>query len=335
MKKIWIYDIEQFPNFHCCTFMNRDDEKEIVQFVIYEKLDQREDYANFLENNVLGLIGFNNIEYDYPLLHMILKNIEWLSTSFFEPNEINYLLNDESQRLVTTEDYKAIYDPVIPQMDLMKIWHFDNKAKRMSLKALEINMKFENVQDLPYEYDHFVSEDEINTILEYNLNDVKATKLFYDITIGNTNNPLYKGKDKIQLRKDIKKEYSIDCMNFNDVKIGNQIILNEYCKLTGSDYKTVKEGRTYRHSMSGRDIVSNRISFKTEEFNRICNQFKDLNITSTKLDDDSKELFSLVYKEFRYDFGLGGIHGSQKGIFEAGNGWIILDDDVKTCVLTL
>lgn len=328
-KKVYIYDIEQFPNFHCNTFMNRDDEKEIVQFVIHKDRDERKEYALFLKNNIEGLIGFNNLEYDYPLLHIVLKNMSWL-TSQFTTDEVNMILYDESQRLITTEEYKVIYNPIIPQLDLMKIWHLDNKNKRISLKQLEINMQFDNVQDLPFEYDHIVQENQIEDVKKYNINDCRATKLFYDITIGNTEHSLYKAKDKIQLRKDIKKEYGIECLNYNDVKIGNQIILNEYCKLTNSDYKEIKEKRTYRPIMKGKDIVSNRISFKTPEFNRILNQFKDLTITSTKLDDASKELFSLVYKGFKYDFGLGGIHGSSKGIFEAKDNWIIYDDDVAS-----
>ena len=327
-KHIYFYDIEQYPNFHCNTFVNRDDQNEIRRFVIHRSRNDLKEYLNFLHNNVAGLIGFNCLKYDYPLLHMLLKNIEWVT--FYDADEINYLLYEESQRLITTEDYVEIYNPIIPQLDLYRVWHFDNKAKRMSLKAVEIAIQYENVQDLPYPFDEPIEDNMIQNVVDYNYNDVNATSRLYDITVGNTENELYKGKDKIQLRRDIMQEYSIPCMNYNDVKLGNQIILNEYCKATGTNPREVKDQRTYRKIIKGNEIVEQLISFQTPEFNRILNLYKNIEITSTKLEEEYKDEFHIIYKGFKYDYGLGGIHGSSTGIFRSEGNNIIIDIDVAS-----
>jgi len=71
-KKIWIYDLEQLPNFHSGTFMDRDNPENVRVYVIHDSRNDIEEYSKFLLEEVNGLIGFNNINYDYPLLHFLM-----------------------------------------------------------------------------------------------------------------------------------------------------------------------------------------------------------------------------------------------------------------------
>ncbi len=65
-------------------------------------------------------------------------------------------------------------------------------------------------------------------VSDYCQNDVMATYEFYKVTIGDTEHPLYKGNDQIQLRLDIEKEFDIPCINYSDSKIGDEIIKKYY-----------------------------------------------------------------------------------------------------------
>jgi hypothetical protein len=56
-KKVWIYDLEQFENFHSGTFVDRDDKKNHRVFYMHKSKDQRHEYFEFLRNEVSGLIG--------------------------------------------------------------------------------------------------------------------------------------------------------------------------------------------------------------------------------------------------------------------------------------
>ena len=71
-KKVWVHDLEQFENFHSAIFVNRDDKKDHRVFYIHKSKDQRQELYDFLQNEVSGLIGFNNINYDYPLMHYFI-----------------------------------------------------------------------------------------------------------------------------------------------------------------------------------------------------------------------------------------------------------------------
>ena len=71
-KKVWIYDLEQLQNCHTATFLNRDDPKEIKVFVIHYLRNDIIEYMTFLNDEVAGLIGFNSLRYDYPLLHYLM-----------------------------------------------------------------------------------------------------------------------------------------------------------------------------------------------------------------------------------------------------------------------
>jgi len=128
MKKL-VFDLEQFLNFHSVVFYDIDTKEKDV-FVIHTSRDEREKYFQYLidcKSNT-GLIGFNNIGYDYPLIHFILKNMKkLLSVPVLEALKMLY---DEGQRIIN-EKFTTIpeWKTEIKQLDLFRIHHFNNKAK--------------------------------------------------------------------------------------------------------------------------------------------------------------------------------------------------------------
>ena len=124
IKQLYIYDLETFASFFLATFKlpNKD---QWYEFEISDRKNDIKELRLFLKNNVKGLIGFNNINFDYPVLHnTILSNDkEWSAEDIYI----------EVQKIIESE-YSAIWDnqTKIPQLDLYKIWHYDNKNKRTS-----------------------------------------------------------------------------------------------------------------------------------------------------------------------------------------------------------
>lgn len=110
------------------------------------------------------------------------------------------------------------------------------------------------------------NEIELNLILDYNRHDVTATHMFYKITIGETDHTLYKGKDKIQLRRDVRSKYKIPCYNYPDVKLGEQLLLTLYCNTTKQNSYDVKQLRSPRSSIKIKDCIFPYIEFQTEPF---------------------------------------------------------------------
>ena len=328
MSKV-VYDLECLKNFFSYADINIDTNQKYV-FYIHPSNDSKKEKEEFLKylDSLSLMIGYNNLYYDYPLLEFILRNrINFLKESSEKIVNILYehsqaIINDTISKNKKTNSYK----PIIPQLDLYKIWHFDNKNKRMSLKDVQVSIRYHNIQDMPFKHYDELSEKNIPDIIKYNFNDVDSTLQFYNLTIGNTSHPLYKGKNKLQMRKDLGEIYGLNLLNSNDASIGEGIVLNEYCKATGKNKKEVKELRTFRPNIPLKDCIFPYIKFRSDKLNSFLDHLKTITLTK-----DTKFKFNVVYKGFKYDYGKGGIHGCIKsGIYKSDDEYIIIDADVAS-----
>jgi len=321
-RNIWVYDIETLASAWTYSAINVDTE-EIVQYVLHKDKDERiELYEHLIKCK--GQIGFNNLNFDYPIIHYFIKE------SYSKNHNIQNLISDlyqKAQQIISSQDKTGFFDTVaikqkdvlIPQLDLFKIWHYNNKARKTSLKALEISMNYPNVMEM--EISHTKTDIEINDIthiLEYNLNDVLATYEFYKKTIE---------FGKIDLRKNIISRFNLPCINWNNGKIGENLILKLYCDKLGLNQWEVKKLRTYRASINLAECIPDNIKFETVQFNSLLDFFKNKTITETKGAIDH----SIIYKEIRYDYGTGGIHACIKsGVYESDDKYIIKSLDVAS-----
>ena len=318
-----IYDLECLSNLFTYTGYNYKENKWSV-FVISKWRNDADGLKKHLSELKL-MIGFNNEKYDYPLLHHFINHYDeypLISGEFIARD-----LYAKSQEIIDAE-FSSIADKnkFIPQIDLFLIFGYNNKARSTSLKDLEFGMRMENVEEMPIRHNHWCNESDEKIILEYNKNDVWATYLFYKITRGETDNPIYKGKDKIELRLRLQKKFKLPCINYPDVKMGEQLILSLYCKETKRNkYDIKKSGGTKREKINLGECIPHWADFKSKEFNKIKDEFKNTTITSIKGAFES----SVIFHNFKLDYGTGGIHGCIKpGIYEANDYWMILDEDI-------
>lgn len=320
-----IYDIETLIN--CFTFTSIEfTNNNCYQYVICESRNDYKELINHLKN-VNRQIGYNNENFDYPIIHFLMINYDkFVNLSAFQLANTIY---NEAQRIINNEEFNRIKDNLkfIKQIDLFLIWHYDNKARKTSLKDLEFAMNMPNIEEMPIKHYEYIEEYQIDDILKYNKNDVEATKLFLFTTLGKTNYSLYKGKNKLELREDIKRNYGLECTNFNDVKIGEQLLLKLYCEDTGLNPYDVKKLRTKRPIIYIKDCLPKWTSFKTNIFNGIVEKFEKIIIKDGIL----KKAFdlSLVYNGIRIDYGAGGVHASIKsGVYDSNDEYIIMDVDI-------
>lgn len=326
-RLIWIYDLEQFANFHCATFYNIPNNL-YKQFVIHKSRNDVEKYYYFLMQEVDGLIGFNNLEYDYPLLHYFIYNaVRYISTKT-DPDKINEDLFIKSNVILNTHKETIPYWKIlIRQLDLRKVHHFDNKAKMANLKQLGIAMNYPDIEDLPFEPEHMITDEEVPKVLSYNLKDIGITKMLYDYTRGLTDHPEYKGKDMIKLRLDIKRKYKIPCDNYNDVKIGEEINKVTYMRNTGLDYNDFRYNKTFRDKINLIDCISDDIKFETLELKGLLNRLKTVTITDKK--DGYQD--HVIIGNKKYTFKLGGLHSKDTGmIIKPKENEMLLELDVAS-----
>lgn len=271
-KNDWIYDLETYPNFFSFAVISADGKYGYV-FEISDRKDDRSlmyMFTDFLQETDGRLVGFNNLAFDYPVLHYILNTPKFTNAGIYK----------KAQEIFKAMKFQkfgsTIRKPLIKQVDLFKINHFDNAAKATSLKVLQFNMKMENLQELPYPFDTELNEEQMQKVAEYNTNDIVATLKFYYENIG-----------ALELRKNLSEKYGLDFTNKSDSKIGGDIFIQELEAVKkGSCYKWVGKKRqvrqTKRKSIFLREVILPYIEFEQPEFKAILEWFKMQCITETK-----------------------------------------------------
>jgi len=314
-----VYDTEVFPN--CFILCARDTvTKNWAKF----EISSRTNDVSILASWMIGLrtkgermVGFNNIGFDYPVLHFILNG------KIGDP-EVIY---DFAMSIIASENkFAHLVKPSncwVPQVDLFKIHHFDNVARMTSLKALEFNMRMDNISDLPFPVGTYLTPDQMTVLTDYCWNDVDATEQF-----------LEKSRKQIEFRDTLSLRYGQDFTNFNDVKIGKKIFEIALEKEGVSCYKYhPDEGRTPiqtpRASINLADCVPSDIDwFFSEAFEEIRQHYLNTTITETK--GAFKDLTATV-DGLEYKFGTGGIHASvENKSYVANDEWMIYDIDVTS-----
>lgn len=311
-KRVWVYDLEQLINLHTATFIDRNS-PEKRQFVISNQRNDAKEYMEFLTREVSGLIGFNNLNFDYPLLHFLMS----LPITDLDASQINQLLFDEAQRIIE-DNYTEVpwWKIKIPQLDVYRIHHFDNRSRSMSLKATQVAINFPNVEELSLDVFSEVEQEDVQKVLDYNENDVLSTKQFYQLTI-----------PKVELRKELSATFNLHLLNASDPKIGSEILFNYLARADSRDRKQLRRQRTYRSAIAFKDCILSYIKFNSKQFSDLLERLKSQVIVTTKKAIQDH----VIYKGFRYDYGTGGIHGCiEPGIYKKQEDQKIVDIDVKS-----
>lgn len=279
----WVYDVETFPN--CFTFtILKADGTSLVTYEISTRKNQSDKLfrcLSFIKNKKQTLVGFNNVGFDYPIIHQLFEQYLRLEKKgkTYEPTA-DYIY-DLAQKQI--ESFRGEFgntiradDCLIKQRDLFKIHHFDNRAKSTSLKMLEFNMLSDNIEDLPYPVGTMLTEDQMDELITYNQHDVKETLKFYQKSI-----------PAILLREDLGKKYNMDFTNHNDTKIGKDYFINRLeDEMPGSCYtfdgRKKKIRQTRRDIIHIKDCLFDYYDFKRPEFQAVLAWFKKQRINETK-----------------------------------------------------
>lgn len=279
-NKDFVYDIEFYQNFFCVNFLSYPDREERISFEISSRKDQRKELLAFLEfdgeflEEKLRLIGYNNVGYDYPVLHMLIENPE-ISLLIWWKKVQRDIFNNEDRRNMIWENQRHVF-----QIDVFKINHYDNVARSASLKWLEFTKRWHKLQDLPIKPDQLLQETQMDMMIAYCWNDVEFTAEVADYT---WNAVLFRENMSDVLKRSV--------MDYSDVQLGQYLNQKKYEELSGKKYRDFKKDRTFRKSYQMRDIIPKVIKFKTPFMQKFL---EDLRATS--FIDDDKLRYDIILK---------------------------------------
>jgi hypothetical protein len=320
--KLLVYDIETLKedfllvvyDIECKKIVSCTVNKEINEIEKIQKITS--EYRDFY------WIGFNNLRFDSQVIQYIISNYEnWMELSW---KEITHKIHRKSQDVIDDANYGIFpeyreYELFAKQIDLFTIWHFNNENRRTSLKALQFYMNWENIEEMPINHDkENLSSEELIDIYNYCVNDVMSTHQFFkEYTLGETDNSLYKGKNKIADRFAMKQEFNLDCLNWDDVKIGAEWNKLDYVTLTGKSPKDLQPPKVVHfYGKRFKNFFPEWCKFQTKELQNFVK-----NLGATYVLNEKQEFKYVFNNELTATIAKGGVHSCETGR------WLIPEED--------
>lgn len=263
----WSYDIEVYPNVFTMATTHivsgtqyyfeispwRDDRVALEKFLYWMKDAGQEQ------------VGFNNQGYDFPVVNFLFMMLPGGVT--------NQMIYEKSKSIIESDD-KTKWDHIIPtwkqwipQHDLYKINHFDNRNKRTSLKMIEFNRGMDNIKDLPYDPGTFLNQEQAYWLGIYNLHDDDATAGF-----------AYDCREAIQLRYDFGNKYNLDIRNDSDSSIGTKYFKKKLIE----NGLPVDKSTPRNEGINLGEIIFPYVTFERPEFQAVVNFLHKTTIYETK-----------------------------------------------------
>lgn len=323
--KHWVMDYETLSDCFVAVFEHYKT-NETKTFVVHDLQNDFDEFINFLKDNIENKewhISYNGLAFDAQVTHYILDNYEQWDADL-SGCEIATIIYNYAQYCIQKSNNKEFSDypqwkMKIGQIDLFKLHHWDNPAKRSSLKWIQYSMDWQNILEMPIDHTtKITTKEELDTVIEYCINDVQSTKEIFN-----------RSKSQIKLRKELTDTYGINLYSASEPRISKELFGYYLTQKLNIPKRDLKNMRTYRTTIKISDIILPYISFTSPEFQMLHERFKSLEVDASKLKGSFK--YSVNYKDVKTDFGLGGVHGAaKKGVYESNDDMIIMSSDVTS-----
>jgi hypothetical protein len=319
-----VYNVETYVNYFSCTIEDFKLDLEVT----FEISDNKNDLGAIVSyfQKIHYAIGFNNNNYDNILINFLISEFSRLSKlKAYEVNLELKILNDiviGDTFGYSREKYaKFIYSRYYQPIDIFLFWPKKARlSKNISLNSISINTNWHTIQVQPIDVDKHLTPDETVIIREHGRMNVKKTKHLARLLI-----------NEINLRLNTKKLYSknpndyrdnsFNCLSWDGVKLGLQVLLKRYSDRTGISIAELKDLKTERVAVHIGEILLPIIQFKVGPVEYSVRKDKDrqvyvfksfyglLEYLKKKTVFGTAELNCWVYYDGqRYDVKSGGLH---------------------------
>lgn len=317
--EVWIYDIETFPNLFLLTAKNHTTGEVVVLQCGLGKNDVSA-MASLMDRPAAThphtwFVGYNSRVFDDRVMVWVIENEAYLSSR--DGGEVARLVYKKAQAVIKDDSYWVPPHYKFQSIDLMRVTRLH--IYRKSLKLVGVNLKWHKIQDLPHHHSHKVSEKELQTVIDYNLNDVLLTeKLFED------------QREEVRLRNAISVDYGVDVMSEDRSGVANRLLEKFYGEATGLQPWEFKKLRTMRSTVKMTDVIHSNVRFESKKLQSFLSSLKKVEIHA----DNLKECkWRLLIGNTVYDVALGGLHSSDDNypaLWESDADGTLYDCDVAS-----
>lgn len=334
---LYTYDIEVGPNLILILFKDIAT-GQIWKFKQTKNKSNFDKFKEFITQQDLSLVGFNNYRYDDKIIKYILDN----DCNFSTQNIYNL-----SQCIIENKvapGFKAKWNefnsiPFAKTFQSIDLYHF---FRNKSLKFLALGLGMTKIQELPYDPHKELTEEEIKQVEIYCENDVAITEALYKESL-----PKIEARQVLNEQyadKKLKLGYKKDFVGLSDSILAADIQALEYCYKNNISLKELQTLRKPDYTeLAVKDLFFDNITFKTQACNELLQKlnnsvihFKTDYITDYKNKDTFETLVPVSNDEVKeeiiingktYQIGLGGLHSTVKNQVYEGE---IVDVDVSS-----
>ena len=323
MRTHWVMDYETLSNCFIACFEAVNSEEQRI-FVIHESQNDILELVEFLQENISSdewHVSFNGLGFDSQITEYILRNRDSVIHNTGEV--IAKWIYGKAQNVISRQNAGEFLefsprDLQINQVDVFKLNHWDNNAKRSSLKWIQYTMDWPNIIDMPIHHTETIVAEQIPEIIRYCINDVKSTKQIMKLS-----------REQIGLRKTLTDEYGINLFSASEPRISKELFLHFLSHKLEMKKWDLRQARTHRARITVKNIILPYIEFKTATFQNLLKKFEEVVIYPGETKGGFK--YSVQYKGVKTDYGLGGIHGARSTkVYESNEDMVIMTSDVTS-----
>lgn len=315
-KIVYVYDIEVFPNVFHCTVKNTETGK-LHKFEISCRSNQLDELVEFFHtintNHTFGdlyttdiqfktdklFCGYNNLHYDNAIINYIIdyyntmkyKGYRTICRSIFNLSKV--ITNSSEDDISAWKKWK--YMVCFDSFDLLTML-YSNKL-RVGLKEIQVTMQYKNVQEFVTDWQADLPESQIDSMIEYNINDVNSTEEL-----------LNRCKKDIDLRIAIEDEYGVRVLSKDGVNIGMKILTQKYLEKTGQTWWDIKDLRSPMSVIPLNAVILPFIKYDSPILQKVLADMKSQIVSPGRKGYENK----FVFEGLQYSVGVGGIHSVNK-----------------------
>lgn len=315
-KIVYVYDIEVFPNVFHCTVKNTET-GELHKFEISCRRNQLDELVEFfhtvntkytfgdlyttdikLDTNIL-FCGYNNLHYDNAIINYIIdcynimkyKGYRDICRSVFNLSKVITTSSEDDNSAWRKWKYMICFD----SFDILTML-YSNKL-RVGLKEIQVTMQYKNVQEFVADWQADLPENQIDSMIDYNINDVNSTEEL-----------LNRCKKDIDLRIAIEDEYGVRVLSKDGVNIGMKILTQKYLEKTGQAWRDIKDLRSPMSVIPLNNVILPFIKYDSPILTRVLDDMKSQIVSPGRKGYENK----FVFEGLQYSVGVGGIHSVNK-----------------------
>jgi len=315
MKNLIVLDCEVYPNYTLFAFKNIENQKVVTIEIKGENSTLTKEHQIKLNTIMVKrtTFGFNSSNYDMPVILYALK----FKTCLEIYNLSKHIINNNSPGWLTLNKFNLIQKNSMHHFDIQE----PSPGVRVSLKLYGGRMNSKRLQDLPIEPESTLSDEEMENIKLYCINDLNTTIDLY-----------CKIKERIQLRIDMSKDYGKEILSKSDAQIAEIVIKKELKKKHPNKYfkkPVVPDDITFKY------IPPEYIKFETPQLKNLLQYIENHNFEldtkgSIKLPSELKKT-KIKIGDTQYQLGIGGIHSKEKKqVVIPNDNQLLIDKDVTS-----